>query len=161
MSFTSIRTLINSPRHNWRGSLFFLSGITSEKNRQLSEIRSVMVGNQTDRRFAPGVFVGAGKISRGVEEYPEAQISFTMNNDTLPNGQLLKIGNNSTPEPTNPNQNPDFLQPGNDALLHIPRVPELDTNDEQSLRTWLKANIPNQSAPPSLLERLKNIPHKE
>lgn len=161
MSFTSIRTLISSSRPHWRGSLFFLSDITSEKNRQFPEIRFIMVGNQTERRFTPGVFVGAGKISRSVEEYPEAQISFTMNNDTLPNGKLLKIGNDSTAEPTNPNQNPDFLQSGNDTLLHVPRVSELETNDEQSLRTWLKANIPNQSAPPSLVERLKNIPYKE
>lgn len=162
MSFTSIRTFINSPRSYRRGSLFFLSDTTSENNRQFSAIRSIMVGNQTERRFTPGVYVGLGKISRGVEDCPEAQINFIMNNDAnLPNGKLLKTGNQTTPEPTNPNQNPDFIKPGNDVLHNIPRVRELDTNDEESLRTWLKANISNQSAPPSLLERLKNIPHKE
>lgn len=85
-----------------------------------------------------------------------------MNNQTnLPNGKTLKTGNKLTAEPTNPNQNPDFLKPGNDMLQNTPRVRELESSENESLRTWLKANTPSQSVPPSLLERLKNIPNKD
>jgi len=161
MFFTSIRIQINSPRQFRCGSSFLLSGTTSENNRQFSAIRPSMVGNQIGRRTTPGVCVGLGKASRGIDMYSDAQINFTMNNETnLPNGKFQPTENKLTAEPTNPNQNPDFSSLGNDFLKNDPRVPELEFSDDESFRTWLKANTPNQSVPPSLLERLKNIPYK-
>ena len=162
MSFTSIRIQISSPRQFRCGSLFFLSGTTAENSRQFSAIRSSMVGNQTGRRQTPGVYVGLVKVSRGIDGYSDAQINFTMNNETnLPNGKLQQTGNKLTAEPTNPNQSPDFSSLGNDVFQNAPRVREFESSDDESFRTWLKASTSNQSVPPSLLERLKNIPHKE
>lgn len=161
MSFTSISIQINSPRQFRRGSLFLLSGTTSENNRQFSAIRSSMVGNQAARRSTPGVYVGLGKASRGIDMYSDAQINFTMNNETnLPTGKLQQTGNKLTAEPTDPNQNPDFSSLGNDVFQNTPRVREFESSDDESFRTWLKASTSNQSVPPSLLERLKNIPFK-
>lgn len=161
MSFTSIRIQINSPRQFRCGSLFFLSGTTAENSRQFSAIRSSMVGNQTGRRQTPGVYVGLVKVSRGIDGYSDAQINFTMNNETnLPNGKLQQTGNKLTAEPTNPNQSPDFSSLGNDVFQNAPRVREFESSDDESFRTWLKASTSNQSVPPSLLERLKNIPYK-
>lgn len=161
MSFTSIRIQINSLRQFRCGSLFLYSGTASENSRQFSAIRSSMVGNQIVRRQTPGVYVGSGKTSRGIDMYSDAQINFTMNNETnLPTGKLQQTANKLTAEPTDPNQNPDFSSPGNDAFQITPRVREFESSDDESFRTWLKANTPNQSVPPSLLERLKNIPYK-
>jgi hypothetical protein len=161
MSFTSIRIQISSPRQFRCGSLFFLSGTTAENSRQFSAIRSSMVGNQTGRRQTPGVYVGLVKVSRGIDGYSDAQINFTMNNETnLPNGKLQQTGNKLTAEPTNPNQSPDFSSLGNDVFQNAPRVREFESSDDESFRTWLKASTSNQSVPPSLLERLKNIPYK-
>jgi hypothetical protein len=161
MSFTSIRIQISSPRQFRCGSLFFLSGTTAENSRQFSAIRSSMVGNQTGRRQTPGVYVGLVKVSRGIDGYSDAQINFTMNNETnLPNGKLQQTGNKLTAEPTNPNQSPDFSSLGNDVFQNAPRVREFESSDDESFRTWLKASTSNQSVPPSLLERLKNIPDK-
>ena len=161
MSFTSIRIQLSSPRQFRCGSLFFLSGTTAENSRQFSAIRSSMVGNQTGRRQTPGVYVGLVKVSRGIDGYSDAQINFTMNNETnLPNGKLQQTGNKLTAEPTNPNQSPDFSSLGNDVFQNAPRVREFESSDDESFRTWLKASTSNQSVPPSLLERLKNIPYK-
>ena len=161
MSFTSIRIQISSPRQFRCGSLFFFSGTTAENSRQFSAIRSSMVGNQTGRRQTPGVYVGLVKVSRGIDGYSDAQINFTMNNETnLPNGKLQQTGNKLTAEPTNPNQSPDFSSLGNDVFQNAPRVREFESSDDESFRTWLKASTSNQSVPPSLLERLKNIPYK-
>ena len=159
MSFTSIRIQVNSPRQFRCGSLFLLSGTTSENNRQFSSIRSSMVGNQAARRSTPGVCVRLGKASRCIDMYSDAQINFTMNNETnLPIGKLQQTGNKLTAEPTDPT--PDFSSLGNDDFQKTPRVREFESSDDESFRTWLKANTPNQSVPPSLLERLKNIPFK-
>ena len=161
MSFTSSQILISTPRQFRCGSLFFLPGTTSENNRKFSAIRPSVVGNQIGRRTTPGVYTGLDITGRGIDLYPEAQINCTMNNETnLPNGKFQPTENKLTAEPTNPNQNPDFSSLGNDFLKNDPRVRELEFSDDESFRTWLKANTPNQSVPPSLLERLKNIPYK-
>lgn len=161
MSFTSTQTLISTPRQFRRGSLSFLFDTTCENSRMFSALRSSMVGNQTGRQITPGVYVGLGKTGRCVGSYLGAQINCTMNNESnLPNGKLQPTENKLTAEPTNPNQNPDFSSLGNDVFQNNPRVREHEFSDDESFRTWLKANTPNQSVPPSLLERLKNIPYK-
>ena len=159
MSFTSTQTLISTPRQFRRGSLSFLFDTTCENSRMFSALRSSMVGNQAARRQTPGVYVRLGKASRCIDMYSDAQINFTMNNETnLPIGKLQQTGNKLTAEPTDPT--PDFSSLGNDVFQNTPRVREFESSDDESFRTWLKASTSNQSVPPSLLERLKNIPFK-